>query len=84
MHFPMFIVILELLTLIYGEKQSLGSIEYCADLKQRTNISISNIVGTWFGAEIITHRENILGERHNGDCIHLVIEEINQDVSKII
>lgn len=82
LHFSIFIVILELIITVYGEKHSLGSIEYCADLKQRTNISISKITGTWFGAEIITHRENVIGERPNGDCIFIVIDKINRDVSE--
>lgn len=81
MHLATFIVTLNVFVIVHGYMHSLGSIEYCADLKQRTNITIPQIVGTWIGIDVITHRETGYGQKQSNDCIYLVIDEINQDVS---
>lgn len=77
-------VILDVFVLVYSQSQFLGSIEFCADLKQRTNLTIPKITGTWFGIDVITHRETGFGENLSSDCIFVVIDEINHDVREKI
>lgn len=83
MYFAVFVVLIEFLVTIDGQKASLGSIEYCADLNPLSNLTIPNLTGLWYGLEVITHRESPLGEKSNNDCISIEINRINQDVSKI-
>lgn len=81
-HSAILLMFLNAFVMIYGQNQFLGSIEFCADLKQRTNLTIPKITGTWFGVEVITHRETGYGENQSNDCIFVVIDEINHDVSE--
>lgn len=78
--FLLFIVILDCLTIVYGQKKSLGSTEFCAELKPQKNLTIFHLTGKWYGAEVITHRESIYGDNAAGDCIQINIAEINEEV----
>lgn len=80
-YFSIVIVILDCLAIVYGQTKSLGSTEFCAELKPQANLTIPEITGRWFGAEIITHRETIYGDNAVGNCIQIYITEINEDVS---
>lgn len=80
-NFSIFLVILDCLAIVYGQMKSLGSTEYCAELKPQMNLTISGITGRWFATEIITHRQTIYGDNAAGDCIEIVITEINEEVS---
>lgn len=42
------------------------------------------MLGTWFGAEVIIHRDRVTGERSSKDCIYIVITEISHGVSRIL
>lgn len=75
---------LDCLVIIYGQMNSLGSTEYCAELKPQINLTIAQITGKWYVAEVITHRETVYGENLTGDCIKIVINEINEQVSDSI
>lgn len=79
--FPIIIVIVDCLAVVYGQVKSLGSTEYCAELKPQTNLTIPELTGRWFGAEMITHRETIYGDGVASDCIQIYITEINEEVS---
>lgn len=83
-YFTILIVILDCLVIVYGQIKSLGSTEYCAELKPQVNLTIPEITGRWFGAEAITHRESIYGDNAAGDCIEIYITEINEEVSNEI
>lgn len=74
------IFVLYLLTGTYS--QELGSTQFCTDLFPQSNVTVSKLTGTWFGAEVITHRDRATGERSSRDCIYVVINEISHDVSK--
>lgn len=80
-YFSIFIVTFDCLAIVYGQMNPLGSTEYCAELKPQTNVTIPEITGRWYGTEVITHREmNYIGNVA-GDCIEIVIAEINEEVS---
>lgn len=79
MNFPTFLVFCNLLVLGYG--QVLGSYEYCTDLFPQPNVTVHKLKGTWFGTEVITHRDRVTGERSIHDCIYVVISEISHEVS---
>lgn len=79
-HFSSFLLILDCLAIAFGQMKSLGSTEYCAELKPQANLTISQLAGRWFGAEIITHRETVNGNHADGDCVQIVIAEINEEV----
>lgn len=72
------------MAIVYGQTKSLGSTEYCAELKSQANLTIPEITGRWYGAEVITHRESIYGDNAAGDCIQIYITEINEEVSDAI
>lgn len=61
--------------------QYLGSAEYCTDLNPQQNINVQRLSGTWFGAEVITHRNVISEEKSSRSCIRVDIMEISQHVS---
>lgn len=39
-------------------------------------------MGTWFGVEVITHRDRVTGDRFSTDCIYVAIAEISREVSR--
>lgn len=41
---------------------------------------MKQISGTWFGNEIVTHRDRISGEKPNNACVFVVITEISHEV----
>lgn len=67
--------------LALGYSQMLGATQYCTDLQPQFNLSISKLTGTWFGAEMITHRDRTTGEKSERDCIYVVISQITQEVN---
>lgn len=70
------------LAIAYGTLRSLGATEYCAELKPQQNLTIHELTGKWYGAEIITHRETVYGVDYvPSDCIQIYIIEINEEVS---
>lgn len=80
-YFPILVVILDCLAIVHGQVKSLGSTEYCAELRPQTNLTIPELTGKWYGVEIITHRESIHGDSLDSDCIQIYITEINEEVS---
>lgn len=64
-----------------GSAQNVGTAQYCTDLNPKSNLTIHKLYGTWFGAEVITHRDRVSIERSTKDCIYVVISEISQEVS---
>lgn len=68
--------------LALGNAQNLGTAQYCTDLNPQSNLTIHKLIGTWFGAEVITHRDRVSLDRSSKDCIYVVISEINYEVSK--
>ncbi|XP_031621577.1 uncharacterized protein LOC116339689 [Contarinia nasturtii] len=65
----------------YG--QELGSKQFCTDLYPQTNVSVTKLIGTWFGAEVITHRDRVTGERSSRDCVFVVINEIPYEMATL-
>lgn len=83
-YFPIVIVIVDCLAIAYGQIKSLGSTEFCAELRPQANLTIPELTGRWYGAEMITHRETIYGDGVASDCIQIYITEINEEVSNEI
>lgn len=80
-YFPTVIVMANCLAIAYGQVKLLGATEFCAELRPPTNLTIHELTGRWYGAELITHRETIYGDGVASDCIQIYITEINEEVS---
>lgn len=80
-YFPVVMVIVDCLAIAYGQVKSLGAIEYCAEVRPQSNLTIHELTGRWYGVELITHRESVYGDIVASDCIQIYITEINEEVS---
>ncbi|XP_055299424.1 uncharacterized protein LOC129566997 [Sitodiplosis mosellana] len=79
MIFPTILVFCIVLAVGYG--QVLGSPEYCTDLIPQSNVTVHKLFGTWFGVEVITHKDRVTGERPSSDCIYVVISGITYEMA---
>lgn len=77
--FSYFVVLVNVFAFGFG--QNLGSKQYCSDLAPQSNLTMTKLTGTWFGAEIITHHDRVTGEKSTNDCVYVIITEIYQEVS---
>lgn len=55
--------------------------EYCADLAPQNLLNIPKLLGTWYGAEFISHRNMISGQKSDFSCIVIEIFELGETVS---
>lgn len=64
----------------HSPNTNLGPTQYCADLNAKKDVNIQQISGTWFGNEVITHRDRISSEYSSHACVYVVISEISYEV----
>lgn len=55
--------------------------EYCADLRPQNLLNIPKLLGTWYAAEFISHRNMISGQKSDLSCIVIEIFELSGSVS---
>jgi len=57
-----------------------GNSLYCQDLNPQHGVDIENIMGMWFGTEVITHHDHEIGEFVYDSCITVMLSEITHEV----
>ncbi|XP_063709282.1 uncharacterized protein LOC134837823 [Culicoides brevitarsis] len=53
---------------------------YCTDLRPQNSIEVDDIMGMWFGTEVITHHHHEVGEYRYDSCIVVHLSEITHEM----